>query len=155
MHLPSLVNWGWICIGCNFYNAFANCRSHRFFTGWGKSAFKSGLSFLRSTALFSNLSFFLVFRPNPYPRMCVLTIGSFSLFGKQVQIIVKHKSNLGLFGFLRFSISRFISIISSKCHQINKIHVWQMRFKCYTRYKSNPIYKIGQIKSEHRNPPIF
>ena len=30
-----------------------------------------------------------------------------------------------------------------------------MRCKCYTRSKSNPIYKIGQIKAKHRNPAII
>ena len=30
-----------------------------------------------------------------------------------------------------------------------------MHYKCYTRCKSNPIYKIGQIKGKHRNPTII
>ena len=44
-----------------------------------KSAFEPGLLFLSERGLFFELDFFLQFRPNPYTRMCVLTIGSFSL----------------------------------------------------------------------------
>ena len=44
-----------------------------------KSAFGSGLLFLRDISLFSNLS---CLRPNPYTRMCVSTIGPFSLVDK-------------------------------------------------------------------------
>ena len=56
----------------------------RFSTYFEKSAFTSGLLFLRDRALFSILSAFLFFRPNPYTRMCVSTIGSFSRFGQLV-----------------------------------------------------------------------
>ena len=50
-----------------------------------KSDFEPGLLFLRERGLFPNLIFF-IFLPNPYTRMCVSTIGSFSLFRE----IVKH-----------------------------------------------------------------
>ena len=48
--------------------------------------------------------------------MCVLTIGSFSLFGKKWKIVVNYKSDLGFVGFLRFSISLFILIIYKGNH---------------------------------------
>ena len=44
-----------------------------------------GCYFWRDIVLFSELVFFLCFRPNSYTRMCVSTIGSFSLFGKTLE----------------------------------------------------------------------
>ena len=42
-----------------------------------KTAFESGLLFLRDTSLFSKLVIFPSFRRKPYTRMCVSTVGSF------------------------------------------------------------------------------
>ena len=60
---------------------------------------------------FFELVIFQCFLPNPYTRMCVSTIGSFSLFRKKWKIIVNYKSDLGFLGFLWFSISLLIWII--------------------------------------------
>ena len=65
-----------------------------------KSAFEPGLLFLREKGISFKFDSFPYFLPNPYTRMCVLTIGSFSLFGKKVKIIVNYNSDLGFGGFL-------------------------------------------------------
>ena len=48
-----------------------------------KSAFESGLLFLIDISLFSNRTFSL-FSAEPLSRMCVSTIGSFTLSGEQL-----------------------------------------------------------------------
>ena len=47
-----------------------------------KTAFESGLLFLKDIAFFFEIVICHCFRPKPHTRMCVLTIGSFSQFGK-------------------------------------------------------------------------
>ena len=50
-----------------------------------KSAFESGHLFLKDIRLFW-ACVFLCFLPSPHTRMCVFTIGSFSLFGNIVKV---------------------------------------------------------------------
>ena len=40
-------------------------------------------------------------------------------------------------------------------HKIDEIDNSQMQCKCYTRYKSNPIYQISQINCKTPNPTIL
>ena len=55
---------GWICNGCNIYNALVKCKFHPLFGVLGKSTFKYGLLFLRERALFRT-SRFLLFVAEP------------------------------------------------------------------------------------------
>ena len=75
---------GWICNGCNIHSAFLNCRFHICVGVLGKSAFQSGL-FFRKRGIFFELVISLCFQPNPYTRMCVSTIGSFSLLRNKMK----------------------------------------------------------------------
>ena len=54
-----------------------------------------------------------LFSAGPLYQMCVSTIGSFSLFCEIVENIVKHKSNLGLGGFLWFVIYVYFNYLSN------------------------------------------
>ena len=64
-----------------------------------KSAFEPGLLSLQDRGLFPNSSFFVRFLPNPYTRMCVLTIGSFSLLGNKMKNHCKLQIRSWFFGF--------------------------------------------------------
>ena len=59
---------GWIRIGFALLNTLYKCKIHRFFYFF-ESAFESGLLFLRERALFSNLSFFLIFAKPLYQNV--------------------------------------------------------------------------------------
>ena len=66
----------------------------------GKSTFEPGLLCLRERTLFFELVCVAMCLPNPYTRMGVLTMGSFSLFCKIVKTTRTYKSDLGFLGFL-------------------------------------------------------
>ena len=51
--------------------------------------------------------------------------------------------------------SDYKNTFPTKGQRINEFHFWHMCFKWYTRYKSNPIYQIGQINGNKRNPVII
>ena len=63
----------------------------------GKTDLEYGLFFCCEKTVFE-LVIFQFFLSNPYTIMCVSTIGSLSLFGRILKIIVKRKSNLGFSG---------------------------------------------------------
>ena len=77
-----------------------------------KHLFSPNYSFYKIEAFFE-LAMFPYFLSNPYTRMCVSTIGSFSLFREIVKNIVKHQSHI-FFWILWFWISLFIIIIQNK-----------------------------------------
>ena len=84
-----------------------------FLTCWGKSAFEPGLLFLRNKH-FSELVIFLLFA-NPYTRMGVLTIRSFSLCLVKNYFFCETPVE-SFFCFLSFSISLIISLIDKGKH---------------------------------------
>ena len=58
---------------------------------------------------FSEHAFFCCFRPNPYTRMCVSTIGSYSFFCKIVKTHGKSQVESWIFGFsLIFDLSVYL-----------------------------------------------
>ena len=83
VYLPNLVYLVAFVSGITFTTHLWNVDFIVFLTCWGKSAVKSGLRFLKST--FCRTCHSSLFRRNPYTRMCVLTIGSFSFFRKKCE----------------------------------------------------------------------
>ena len=77
-----------------------------------------------------------VFRPNPYTRMCVSTIGSYSTFAKNVKTHGKSLVESCVFGFSLI----FDSSVYQNMKKNDEFDNSQMGFECHTRYESNPIY---------------
>ena len=46
-------------------------------------------------------------------------------------------------------------LIFPNASKINEIDNSQMHCKCYTRYKSNPMYQLRKIENTNRNPTII
>ena len=82
---------------CNIRSYLLNINLHTpSFDFSQKSAFESGLlAIFKRYSPFSELVIFPCFRPSPYTRMCVSTIKSFQHVGNKLEILVKHKYNLG------------------------------------------------------------
>ena len=72
-----------------------------------ESACESGLLFLREIVFFELVNF-PCFQPNPYTRMCVLTVGSFNCFGKQMQYHEKTIVECCFGGFSLTTVSLYI-----------------------------------------------
>ena len=75
-----IINSSFYIVSTQYYSLNTKYTKSFFFE---KSAFEPGLLFLRERGLFFELVIFPQFLPNPYTRMCVSTIGSFSLFRKK------------------------------------------------------------------------
>ena len=80
-------------------------------TTFEKSAFEPGLFFFQETHIVFELVIFPYFLPNPYTIMCVLTIGSSSLFRKIVRTHGQLQLRSWFFGCYLISDFLFILII--------------------------------------------
>ena len=89
-YLADLVYWVGFVAGVTFKTHLSNANFIDLLTLWWKTAFSSEVLFLQNRGLFFELVIFPYFSPNPYTRICVLTIESLSLLGK----IVKHHGKL-------------------------------------------------------------